>query len=818
MRKLVAILLTILMLFSFFQGALKGNDVKADIVDQWIKINNGLKKFSVRSLAVDSASTQAIYAGMNSQSSYEEFLPVLPNASIITQDLGNPLGIYICDKEGKLYYSPDALKTFKFVGTIPIVPYSLVVDPFNNSILYAVDTPNLQNLYISTDSGKSWSLRFRFSFPTCGKILANYKKEGQILILGTDDKGYLLTYLSDDRGQTFKTIYSNDQTQLYGINNVVLSTSGESTRIILLSAKGVFISDNFGETWKNTYSRNAMCVTNTLVVDPTNPSVIYFNDCCKLFRSADRGESWNEIVVPFYTCGISSLAINPIQPSNIVAIDGSNDIYFSMDYGKSWQLAKDNARRDDLASLNSDTIISLPSGNIFVVCDPGFAESYISYDGGQNWTIWQPPSKVKVNYLNLTSIAIDPNNPNHIIAGFDNGIAWTFDGGKTWDSKAVSWCTTKVAFAPSNPKYVYASSSGGESSISFSQDGGVTWKVIKTHIPNRIPNTFYHLFNDIAVDPRDENTIYCSEWLSGVSVSHNPVDCSSYKMTLSSKTYCVEATQNAVYAGTLNGIFVSHDKGETWDTIGPSNLRVESISVSPVNNNIVFAGTTTGIYLSINGGMDWESRNKGLKEVWIHRVKADPINQDIVYAVSYSGYLYISYDKGSTWNIIDKLSKFSDYIAVSSLGSTQRSLFVGGRKYIVSNQNEKVMILRIGQTTFTVNGISNTLDSPPVIKNNRTLLPIRPVVEALGGSVSWDGNERKVIISLGSTTIELWIGKNTARVNGITKPIDSSNSKVVPEIINGRTMLPLRFVTENLGCQLQWDPDTKTITITDQGV
>jgi len=129
-------------------------------------------------------------------------------------------------------------------------------------------------------------------------------------------------------------------------------------------------------------------------------------------------------------------------------------------------------------------------------------------------------------------------------------------------------------------------------------------------------------------------------------------------------------------------------------------------------------------------------------------------------------------------------------------------------------KNEIVIVLQVGQTSFTVNGSPNTLDSPPIIKNGRTLLPIRPVVEALGGTVGWDGTERKVTVSLGSTTIELWIGKNTARVNGTNTPIDSTNSKVVPEIINGRTMLPLRFVTENLGCQLQWDPNTKTITIT----
>jgi len=127
---------------------------------------------------------------------------------------------------------------------------------------------------------------------------------------------------------------------------------------------------------------------------------------------------------------------------------------------------------------------------------------------------------------------------------------------------------------------------------------------------------------------------------------------------------------------------------------------------------------------------------------------------------------------------------------------------------------QTVIILQIGKSNFTVNGISNTLDSPPVIKNSRTLLPIRAVIEALGGSVSWDATERKVTVTLGSKTIELWIGKNIAKVNGIDTPIDSTNPKVVPEIINSRTMLPLSFVTESLGCDVQWDETTKTITIT----
>jgi len=152
-------------------------------------------------------------------------------------------------------------------------------------------------------------------------------------------------------------------------------------------------------------------------------------------------------------------------------------------------------------------------------------------------------------------------------------------------------------------------------------------------------------------------------------------------------------------------------------------------------------------------------------------------------------------------------------------GTLRENIVRAGKTYKTEASVEKeasqtIIILQVGQTSFTVNGISNTLDSPPVIKNGRTLLPIRIVIEALNGSVGWDAATKKVTVSLGSNTIELWIGKSIAKVNGINTPIDVTNSQVVPEIINGRTMLPLRFVTENLGCDVKWDGATNTVTIT----
>jgi hypothetical protein len=71
-----------------------------------------------------------------------------------------------------------------------------------------------------------------------------------------------------------------------------------------------------------------------------------------------------------------------------------------------------------------------------------------------------------------------------------------------------------------------------------------------------------------------------------------------------------------------------------------------------------------------------------------------------------------------------------------------------------------------------------------------------------------------VTISLDGNELTLVIGKSSALVNGKSTPIDSTNSKVVPLILNSRTMLPLRFIAESLGADVQWEASTQTITIT----
>jgi len=125
--------------------------------------------------------------------------------------------------------------------------------------------------------------------------------------------------------------------------------------------------------------------------------------------------------------------------------------------------------------------------------------------------------------------------------------------------------------------------------------------------------------------------------------------------------------------------------------------------------------------------------------------------------------------------------------------------------------------LWIGNASMSVNGVKQQIDTQgtkPVIVAGRTLVPIRAVIEAFGGSAAWEPSTRKATVMLGKDSLDLWIDKPQASLNGTALAIDSANPAVVPVITNGRTMLPLRFVAESLGIDVQYDATTKMITLT----
>jgi len=119
-----------------------------------------------------------------------------------------------------------------------------------------------------------------------------------------------------------------------------------------------------------------------------------------------------------------------------------------------------------------------------------------------------------------------------------------------------------------------------------------------------------------------------------------------------------------------------------------------------------------------------------------------------------------------------------------------------------------VVHMAVGRTSLTVNGEPRSLEVAPVIVGGWTFIPVRFFVDALGGEIAWDDRERRVTIIRGDRLIDLWIGEESAAVNGKRVTVPEA-----PRIMKDRTMVPLRFIAEALGWQVGWDAKTQSVTL-----
>lgn len=117
-------------------------------------------------------------------------------------------------------------------------------------------------------------------------------------------------------------------------------------------------------------------------------------------------------------------------------------------------------------------------------------------------------------------------------------------------------------------------------------------------------------------------------------------------------------------------------------------------------------------------------------------------------------------------------------------------------------EKSKAIKLQIGSRIVNVDNEAVIYDAAPVIRNDRTLVPIRIVTETLGGKVDWNGVTKEVTLNIDGKEIKMTIGKTLEKYG------------VAPVIIDGRTFVPVRFVADELGATIAWDDATKTVTIT----
>ena len=792
-----------------------GNGVfkSTDGGSSWSSINTGLTKTYVNSLAIEPKNSQIIYAGTwnggvfkssNSGLSWIQVNKGLTKTNLCVEflaiDSKNTQTIYAAINSCGVFKSTDGGDNWSEINiglTNSGINY-LAVDPINTQIVYA---GTAGGIFKSTDSGDSWN-------KMSNGITSNIRSpavdltDSQVIYAGVEGDG---VYKSIDGGISWSHIW------LSSLSGVSLAIDSKNTKVVYAGTNGlgIYKSLDGGLTWKSTWLSSGYIYS--IIIDPTNSQVVYagteifyYGPFGCLFKSLDGGTSW-VLNSNLSAKSVYSLVMDPINTQTIYA-STDNGIFKSTDGANSWS---------KISNTTGILFIDPQKPNTLYVSDWQLG-IFKSIDGGNSW-----------NKINSTAgyLAVDPKNTDVIYAGTNNGILRSTDGGTNWTSlnKGLDDTTqiNSILIDPNNTSIIYAATNKGiykyltQCTIKSSSNvggqitpsGSVSVPLGGTQNFTITPNTGYRI-KQILVDgnPITVTNSSAMEYTFTDAKSDHTIEAVfepvSYDITASSST-----GGSISPSGTIT---VNYGDSKTF-TITPNqgykikDVLVDGTSVGAVNsytfNNVTSDHTIQASFEQLTFTITASASTGG--------------------TISPSGTVSVNYGGSITFNIMPATGYriFAVKVDGKSVGAVSTYTFndvVADHTIEATFEKEKkeiVIILQIGNKKFTVNGETRTLDSPPIIKNNRTLLPIRAVVEALGGTVGWDATERKVTISLSSTTIELWIGKSIAKVNGIDTSIDETNPKVMPEIINSRTMLPLRFVTENLGCTVEWDGTNQTITI-----
>ena len=124
-------------------------------------------------------------------------------------------------------------------------------------------------------------------------------------------------------------------------------------------------------------------------------------------------------------------------------------------------------------------------------------------------------------------------------------------------------------------------------------------------------------------------------------------------------------------------------------------------------------------------------------------------------------------------------------------------------------QETTIIEIVIDSLVAKVNGTNVLLDQSAITLNGRTVVPARFIAENLGASVGWNERTETVTILHDDTVIEIVIDDPIAKVNGRSVLLDQSAT-----VLNGRTVVPAHFIAESLGAAVDWNEQTRTVTIT----
>ncbi|MDQ6653996.1 MAG: glycoside hydrolase [Acidobacteriota bacterium] len=516
-------------------------------------------------------------------------------------------------------------------------------------------------------------------------------------------------YKSTDAGRTWTHLGLRDGQQIPQIgvdprdpNRILVAVAGHPYGPN--EERGIFRSIDGGKTFERVLYKDENIGGADVLVDPKNPDVAYAalwearqgpwenaawnGNGGGVFKSTDNGKTWRQLSGGLPDGIIqANLAIAPSSTSRLfasIALSTGPGIYRSDDGGESWTRITTDARPAGRIGGGDLAVLRVDPKNPEVVYSASVV-SWKSIDGGKTWDALRGAPGGD-DYQNVW---INPDNPEVIILGSDQGAVITVNGGKSWSSW-YNQPTAQLYHVNADNAFPYRLCSGQQESgsacvASRGNDGEITFR--EWH-PVSAEEYGY-----VTPDPLDPDIVYGGKLTrydrrtgQAQNIMPKPFRTADFRVVRTQPVIFSPVDPHVLYFST-NTLWKTGDGGRNWDQVSPDLTRktfevpqtvgkyrsqltaqptqrgvIYAVAPSPLDVNLIWAGTDDGlIHRTSDGGANWTEVTPKQLKPWqkISIVDAGHFDKNTAYAAvntlrldDLRPHIYRTHDAGATWTEI----------------------------------------------------------------------------------------------------------------------------------------------------------------------
>lgn len=454
--------------------------------------------------------------------------------------------------------------------------------------------------------------------------------------------------------------------------------------------RGVYRSKDGGATWERILFANAGAGAFDLVLDPTNPRILYAStwkvfrrpytlssggEGSALWKSTDGGDTWTELTrkdngLPTGTLGIIGVAVSPVNPERVWAIVEAEDggVFRSENGGESWRRINDDRNLRQRAWYYTRIYAGTQDPDDVWVLNVGL---WHSTDGGSTYESVDTPHGDHHDFW------IAPEDPDRLVVGDDGGAQVSFDGGASWSTyhnqpTAQFYRVTTDNHFPyriyggqqdnSTVRILHTGGGLNEEAWEETAGGESAWIAVHSQNPDIVYGGSYGGYLT-RVDHGTEQSRNINAWPDN-PMGHGAEDY-RYRFQWNFPIKMSRHEPNTVLTA-ANVLFRSRDEGQSWEALSPDLTRADPATLGPSGGPITKDNTSVEYYATIFTFAEGEEPG-------------------VIWTGSDDGQIHITRDHGASWTDVTPPGRiFPEWMQVNDMVVDPRNpggLYVAGTRY-----------------------------------------------------------------------------------------------------------------------------------------